>query len=228
MNNLFSRFDPQSVLGINLNWLSAITCLLILPSSVWLAPSYSQKFLLSPVMYVWGELKAVTALSSVPGILLPSISLFLCVVLNNALGLLPYVFTASRHLTFTVRLALPLWIGHMLLGCVKTPVNILAHLVPIGTLPALIPFMVLIEIIRRSIRPMTLAVRLAANIIAGHLLLALLGGQGPSAPWSARILVFVGLIALLVLETAVALIQAYVFRVLSTLYLEEVNSDILS
>ena len=86
------------------------------------------------------------------------------------------------------------------------------------------PFMVLIETIRNIIRPGTLAVRLAANIIAGHLLLTLLGNTGPSIRSSLllSILIF-SQILLLTLESAVAIIQSYVFAVLRTLYTREIN-----
>lgn len=83
--------------------------------------------------------------------------------------------------------------------------------------------MVCIETIRNVIRPGTLAVRLAANIIAGHLLLTLLGNTGPSLSYAIVSLLLIGQIALLVLESAVAIIQSYVFAVLSTLYSSEVN-----
>jgi F-type H+-transporting ATPase subunit a len=84
--------------------------------------------------------------------------------------------------------------------------------------------MVLIELVRRVIRPLTLSVRLAANIVAGHLLLTLLRVNTPSISMSLIILVIGSLTILCLLETAVAVIQAYVFRVLRTLYLNEVNS----
>ena len=97
-----------------------------------------------------------------------------------------------------------------------------AHLVPQGTPAALIPFIVLIETIRNVIRPGTLAVRLAANIIAGHLLLTLLGNTGPSLSTSILVLLVIAQILLLILESAVAIIQSYVFAVLRTLYAREV------
>ena len=87
----------------------------------------------------------------------------------------------------------------------------------------LIPFIVCIETIRNLIRPGTLAVRLAANIIAGHLLLTLLGNTGPFLSASLLSILIITQIALLVLESAVAIIQSYVFAVLSTLYSREVN-----
>jgi F-type H+-transporting ATPase subunit a len=98
----------------------------------------------------------------------------------------------------------------------------LAHLVPLGTPGVLMPFMVLIETTRNVIRPGTLAVRLAANMIAGHLLLVLLGNQGPSASSTILSLLLVTQILLLTLESAVAVIQSYVFAVLATLYSSEV------
>ena len=84
------------------------------------------------------------------------------------------------------------------------------------------PFMVLIETTRNIIRPGTLAVRLAANIIAGHLLLVLLGNQGPTIASSLLSLLLITQILLLTLESAVAVIQSYVFAVLATLYSSEV------
>jgi F-type H+-transporting ATPase subunit a len=87
------------------------------------------------------------------------------------------------------------------------------------------PFIVLIETVRNIIRPGTLAVRLSANIIAGHLLLTLLGNTGSIINILTINLLIITQILLLVLETAVAVIQSYVFAVLRTLYSREVNYD---
>lgn len=138
------------------------------------------------------------------------------------LGLLPYVFTATRHLAITLAIALPLWLSFIIYGWLNHTKHILAHLVPLGTPPVLIPFIVLIETISNVIRPGTLAVRLAANIIAGHLLLVLLGNQGPHLSSPVLSLLLITQILLLTLETAVAVIQSYVFAVLATLYSREV------
>lgn len=88
--------------------------------------------------------------------------------------------------------------------------------------------MVVIELIRSVIRPGTLAVRLAANIVAGHLLLTLIGRLAPSVGVSILMGIIVGLVLLITLECAVALIQSYVFSILMTLYIEEVRSKTLS
>jgi F-type H+-transporting ATPase subunit a len=94
--------------------------------------------------------------------------------------------------------------------------------VPQGTPGVLIPFIVLIETISNVIRPGTLAVRLSANIIAGHLLLTLLGNTGNHlSSILLSVLIFTQLL-LLTLETAVAIIQSYVFTILSTLYSREI------
>jgi F-type H+-transporting ATPase subunit a len=97
-----------------------------------------------------------------------------------------------------------------------------AHLVPQGTPGVLIPFIVCIETIRNVIRPGTLAVRLSANMIAGHLLMTLMGNTGPSLGTVLVGFLIIGQLCLLVLESAVALIQGYVFAVLRTLYSSEV------
>lgn len=95
---------------------------------------------------------------------------------------------------------------------------------PQSTPSALIPFMVLIESIRNVIRPITLSVRLMANIVAGHLLITLLGNQTATASHFILIRLIITQILLLTLERAVAIIQSYVFAVLTTLYAREITS----
>ena len=123
----------------------------------------------------------------------------------------------------TLSLSLPLWITLIIFGWFTQTNHIFAHLVPQGTPPVLIPFIVIIETIRNVIRPGTLAVRLAANIIAGHLLLTLLGRTGPSLTNSILIILIFSQVLLLTLESAVAIIQSYVFAVLRTLYTGEIS-----
>jgi len=112
----------------------------------------------------------------------------------------------------------------MLISIVYQYNNLLAHLVPTGTPRFLMPVIVLIETVSNIIRPATLAIRLAANIVAGHLLLTLLGSQGPLVSFTVLIALFIRLVLLLLLEVAVACIQSYVFTILSSLYLNELIS----
>jgi len=99
--------------------------------------------------------------------------------------------------------------------------NLLIHLTPSGTPFILMPFVVIIESIRLLIRPLTLSIRLTANIIAGHLLLTLLGSSGINLNSSTILILVITQILLYILEISVSIIQAYVFSILATLYRRE-------
>nr|YP_009179013.1 ATP synthase F0 subunit 6 [Zeugodacus diaphorus]ALJ93692.1 ATP synthase F0 subunit 6 [Zeugodacus diaphorus]WCB98389.1 ATP synthase F0 subunit 6 [Zeugodacus diaphorus]WCB98441.1 ATP synthase F0 subunit 6 [Zeugodacus scutellaris] len=224
MTNLFSVFDPSSsIFNLSLNWMSTFLGLLLIPSAYWLMPSRWHIFWNSILLTLHKEFKTLLGPSGHSGSTFIFVSLFSLILFNNFLGLFPYIFTSTSHLTLTLTLALPLWLCFMLYGWINHTQHMFAHLVPQGTPAVLMPFMVCIETISNIIRPGTLAVRLAANMIAGHLLLTLLGNTGPSLSYAIVSLLLVGQIALLVLESAVAIIQSYVFAVLSTLYSSEVN-----
>nr|YP_009185909.1 ATP synthase F0 subunit 6 [Oxypoda acuminata]ALO70811.1 ATP synthase F0 subunit 6 [Oxypoda acuminata] len=220
MTNLFSSFDPSTIF-LSLNWISTFIGILFIPSMYWLIPSRWNFLWVKMIMILHNEFKVLLG-TKFKGSTLIFISLFSMILFNNFLGLFPYIFTSSSHLIMTLALALPLWLSFMIYGWFNNTIHMFAHLVPQGTPPVLMPFMVLIESISNIIRPGTLAVRLAANMIAGHLLLTLLGNTGPSMSLvMINILIFAQLL-LLVLESAVSIIQSYVFAVLSTLYSSEV------
>nr|YP_010127720.1 ATP synthase F0 subunit 6 [Oyamia nigribasis]QPP20247.1 ATP synthase F0 subunit 6 [Oyamia nigribasis] len=224
MTNLFSVFDPStSIMSLSLNWLSTFMGLLLIPSIYWFMPSRYNVIWNKILMTLHLEFKTLLGPTGHVGSTFIFISLFSLILFNNFLGLFPYVFTSTSHLTLTLSLALPLWLSFMVYGWINHTQHMFAHLVPQGTPPVLMPFMVCIETISNVIRPGTLAVRLAANMIAGHLLLTLLGNTGPSLTYSILSLLLIAQIALLILESAVAIIQSYVFAVLSTLYASEVN-----
>ncbi len=151
-------------------------------------------------------------------------SVFLGIIINNRYGLFPYIFTRTSHIVFALRTALPLWVGHVRYSWYVQSQHALAHLVPQGTPVALMSFIVLIELVRNLIRPFTLSVRLIANLTAGHLLLCLLSSRIPGAALGGCVAVLAGLVLLVILEVAVSLIQAYVFTLLRSLYLEEVQT----
>lgn len=224
ITNLFSVFDPASSLGAPLNWLGAIAFISIIGPIYWLVPTKPTLVITSAVNKLHYEFKNLLGVTSFNGSTTMFIGLFLFILINNFMGLFPYIFTSSSHLTLTLAISLPLWISFMLFGWVNYTKHIFAHLVPQSTPGPLIPFIVLIETISNLIRPGTLAVRLMANIVAGHLLITLLGNQTAAA----SNLILVGLILtqilLLTLECAVAVIQSYVFAVLSTLYAREITS----
>lgn len=159
-----------------------------------------------------------------PGITHFIVRRFVFIAVNNFIGLSPYIFTSSSHLTFAIGLALSIWLGFTITSYIKDIGHCLAHLVPLGTPYPLIPLIVLIELTRNVIRPITLSVRLAANIVAGHLLLALISGTINPVRRRVAVLALTAVILLIVLENGVALIQAYVFSILPSLYIAEVNS----
>nr|QVT11095.1 ATP synthase F0 subunit 6 [Rhagoletis cornivora]QVT11108.1 ATP synthase F0 subunit 6 [Rhagoletis cornivora] len=224
MTNLFSVFDPSSsIFNLSLNWMSTFLGLLMIPPTYWLMPSRYNMFWNSILLTLHKEFKTLLGPSSHSGSTFIFVSLFSLILFNNFMGLFPYIFTSTSHLTLTLTLALPLWLCFMIYGWINNTQHMFAHLVPQGTPAILMPFMVCIETISNVIRPGTLAVRLAANMIAGHLLLTLLGNTGPSISYMIVSLLLIGQIALLILESAVAIIQSYVFAVLSTLYSSEVN-----
>nr|AVJ52315.1 ATP synthase F0 subunit 6 [Diolcus irroratus] len=221
MTNLFSTFDPSTSLQLSMNWISTFIGFILLPFSYWTLPNRINILISKITNKLHEEFKMLLGSGS-KGMTLLMISLFMFILTNNAMGLLPYIFTSSSHLVFTMTLAVPLWLSIMLFGWINHTNHMFTHLVPAGTPAVLMPFMVLIETISNLIRPGSLAVRLTANMIAGHLLMSLLGNNSTNA--SNIILMFIMMIQMMLMmfETAVAVIQAYVFSVLSTLYASEV------
>nr|APX39853.1 ATP synthase F0 subunit 6 [Longitarsus tabidus] len=223
MMNLFSSFDPSSTMNLSLNWLSTLIGLMIIPPMFWIIPSRINMLWMKIIFTLHKEFKILLGNYKSQGSTLIFISLFSFILYNNFLGLFPYIFTSSSHMVMTLSLALPLWLSFMIYGWINNTIFMLAHLVPQGTPPILMPFMVCIETISNVIRPGTLAIRLSANMIAGHLLMTLLGNTGPSLSLLMINILIITQILLLTLETAVSMIQSYVFAVLSTLYSSEVN-----
>nr|UFR82985.1 ATP synthase F0 subunit 6 [Xylotrupes beckeri intermedius]UFR82998.1 ATP synthase F0 subunit 6 [Xylotrupes beckeri]UFR83024.1 ATP synthase F0 subunit 6 [Xylotrupes sumatrensis] len=222
MTNLFSSFDPTTSFNLSLNWMSTFLGLLLIPSSYWLIPSRYNFIWIKIISTLHNEFKVLIG-PKIKGSTLIFISLFSMILFNNFLGLFPYIFTSTSHMVLTLTLALPLWLSFMIYGWINHTMHMFAHLVPQGTPPALMSFMVLIETISNLIRPGTLAIRLSANMIAGHLLLTLLGNTGSALGLITLNFLLITQILLLVLESAVAIIQSYVFAILSTLYSSEVN-----
>lgn len=220
ITNLFSIFDPIRGRFVR-NWFSLLWVFLFLATSYYTQSPPLLRAISSLKRGLGGEL-IISLPPQVKHSILLILAFFSLILTRNVIGLLRFNFTPSSHIVFSLRLALPVWLGFTSFRWVKRTAAALAHLVPRGTPPALIPFMVVIETVRRVIRPLTLAIRLAANIVAGHLLLALLGGYASIFSSGITLVVLGRGVLLLTLEVAVAFIQAYVFVVLLTLYLGEV------
>lgn len=224
IRNLFSIFDPSTnIFNLSLNWLRTILGLIFIPTFYWLNPTR--------IIIIWNiilktlhlEFKNLIGKNNTNGSTLIFIRIFTLVLFNNFLGIFPYIFTSTSHLCLSLSISLPMWISFIIYGWLNHNEHIFRHLIPQGTPKILIPFMVIIETIRNIIRPGTLAVRLTANIIAGHLLLTLLSRTGINIItrfiWILILIQFL----LLTLESAVAIIQSYVITILATLYSRETN-----
>nr|QVV96026.1 ATP synthase F0 subunit 6 [Pycanum ochraceum] len=223
MTNLFSTFDPATSINLSMNWVSAILGLNLIPSAFWALPNRFTLMVFNIFNKLHEEFKLLMGVKS-KGMTLLSVTMFMFILINNMLGLLPYIFTSSSHLTFTMTMAIPMWLSIMMYGWFNQTSHMFAHLVPLGTPVMLMPFMVMIETISNLIRPGSLAVRLTANMIAGHLLMSLLGNSSVNYSEFSSFIIIIQML-LMLFETAVAVIQAYVFSILSTLYASEVNYE---
>nr|QEJ81556.1 ATP synthase F0 subunit 6 [Rhagophthalmus giganteus] len=221
MTNLFSSFDP-STLMFSLNWSSTLLGILFLPAMFWFTPSRMNMLWVKMTFYLNKEFMVLLK-TNMKGTNLIFISLFSFIMFNNFLSLFPYVFSSSSHLVLSLSLSLPLWLSFMIYGWINHTISMFAHLVPLETPPILMPFMVCIETISNIIRPLTLAIRLSANMIAGHILLTIMGNSGLNSPILLINLLIITQLLMLMLESMVAIIQSYVFSILSTLYSSEVS-----
>jgi len=148
-------------------------------------------------------------------------SLFMFILFCNLLGLLPYSFTVTSHIIVTAAMALFVFFGVTIIGIARHGLHFFTYFVPKGAPIALIPVMIPIEILSYFIRPLSLSVRLFANMVAGHVMLTVVGGfvfaLGIWAGWIPLAFVTV----LFGLELLIACLQAYVFTILTCIYLHD-------
>nr|YP_010001020.1 ATP synthase F0 subunit 6 [Pteruthius melanotis]QOD96958.1 ATP synthase F0 subunit 6 [Pteruthius melanotis] len=222
--SFFDQFSSPSLLGIPLVLIATMFPALLLPSpsNRWIASRLS-------TLQLW-FVNMVTKQLMLPldkkghkwALILTSLMIFL--LLTNLLGLLPYTFTPTTQLSMNLALAFPLWFATLLVGLRNQPTISLGHLLPEGTPTPLIPALIMIETTSLLIRPLALGVRLTANLTAGHLLIQLISTATmalSSTMPAVSLLTLLVLFLLTILEVAVAMIQAYVFVLLLSLYLQE-------
>nr|YP_009488383.1 ATP synthase F0 subunit 6 [Trachypeplus jacobsoni]AWD31642.1 ATP synthase F0 subunit 6 [Trachypeplus jacobsoni] len=215
-----SRIQMLTSLKMSMNWLSITIFLIMMPMKFWIKNSRIQMLNMMIVNILSKELKT-TLNNKSKEVIIIMISMFMLILINNLMGLLPYIFTATSHMSTNMSLALPMWLSIMLFSWTNKTKMMLVHLTPLGTPEVLMPFMVMIEMISSIIRPISLSVRLTANMITGHLLMTLL----ETSMQMKNLPIFMVQMFLMMFETAVAFIQSYVFMMLMTLYISEVNYD---
>nr|YP_009654577.1 ATP synthase F0 subunit 6 [Polypedates braueri]AMK46135.1 ATP synthase subunit 6 [Polypedates braueri]QCI03845.1 ATP synthase subunit 6 [Polypedates braueri]UKT59896.1 ATP synthase subunit 6 [Polypedates braueri] len=224
MGSLFNQFTPPTLFGIPL-----VIIAMLFP---WLLPlSPSNRWISNRLVTVQSLfLNAFTAHILTPmnkpahkwALLIVTVMVFLLGM--NLMGLLPYTFTPTTQLPLNLGLAIPLWLATVIVGFRNQFSASLAHFLPEGTPTLLIPILIIIETISLLIRPIALGVRLMANLTAGHLLIQLISAATMfmiSFSTVVSLISFAVLILLTILEIAVAMIQAYVFVLLFSLYLHE-------
>nr|YP_004347958.1 ATP synthase F0 subunit 6 [Colomesus psittacus]BAK09696.1 ATPase subunit 6 [Colomesus psittacus] len=222
--SLFDQFLSPTLLGIPL-----IALALLLPWTLFPAPTsrwMNNRLLTLQSWFIGRFTQQLLSPLNMGGhkwaLMLASLMVFIITI--NMLGLLPYSFTPTTQLSMNLALAVPLWLMTVIIGFRKSPTAALGHLLPEGTPTPLIPALIIIETISLFIRPLALGVRLTANLTAGHLLMQLTAMAAfallPLMP-TVAILTTILLYLLTLLEVAVAMIQAYVFVLLLSLYLQE-------
>ena len=149
------------------------------------------------------------------------LSLFLFVLVANLLGMLPYSFTVTSHIIVTFALAFFIFVGVTLVGFARHGISYLKLFVPSGVPIFLLPLIIVIEVISYLSRPVSLSVRLFANMMAGHTMLKVFGGFVVSLGILGGWLPLGFAVALTGLELLVAFIQAYVFAILTCIYLND-------
>nr|UBD07347.1 ATP synthase F0 subunit 6 [Synapturanus sp. MZUSP 159215] len=221
--NLFDQFSSPTIMTIPLIYIAMLAPWLMFPtpSNRWL----QNRLLTSQQSFIKYFLKQILPTISTTGRkwAYPLTSLLIFLMTMNLLGLFPYTFTPTTQLSLNLAIAFPLWLATVIIGFKNQTSLSLAHLLPEGTPTPLIPALIIIESISLLIRPLTLSVRLTANMTAGHLLIQLTS-MASMALMSSIItasLTLTALLLLTILEIAVAVIQAYVFVLLLSLYLQE-------
>lgn len=218
ITNLFSIFDPSLRL-FTFSWYTCIFVILFIPSFFWLRNSFSSFFFML-FSSVKKEMDYVLK-HPMKGAYIFIGSIFLTIRAYNFLALFPFVFSVTSHMLVTLPFSYSFWVGNILFIWVSSLKHFLAHLIPVGTPLMLIRFMVVVEILRNFIRPLALTFRLTANIMAGHLLISLIGGALISLSFRFMLLGSLIQSLLVIIELGVSIIQAYVFSTLLILYISE-------
>nr|AMO26924.1 ATP synthase F0 subunit 6 [Amynthas sp. 2 JS-2012] len=227
MPDIFSSFDPymyNTLFPTNSTLIIMnMSLVLLIQTGYWMINT-RQSALITPLKStIFTQLSRTTSyqLKGVSSILL---STFIVLIMTNLMGMIPYTFSTSSHLIFTLALGFPMWLSFILSSSYFSPKKTVAHLLPDGAPDWLNPFLVIIETTSIIVRPLTLSFRLAANMSAGHIVLKLVGIYCASAwftsTFGASMLILTTL-GYVLFEFAICLIQAYIFCLLLSLYSDD-------
>nr|YP_009645757.1 ATP synthase F0 subunit 6 [Pseudocuneopsis capitata]QBS54482.1 ATP synthase F0 subunit 6 [Pseudocuneopsis capitata] len=222
--DIFSSLDAGAHSNFSVSgfvWLSGFIGLSVSLISVWVGLSCINVMFFTLVDMVLDLVKSCSG-KFFGGFALGQVSLFMLIFVVNISGMIPNVFSPTSHLSLTLVLAVMVWFCLVFSGWVYSWKESAGHLVPTGSPVVLIPLLVLIESVSILIRPITLGVRLAANITMGHLMLHVVGEYVVSFFYDISFFgsLFGGLVmwGYVIFEFAVSFLQAYVFVLLVGLY----------
>nr|UVV36453.1 ATP synthase F0 subunit 6 [Nogodinidae sp.] len=215
MTSYFSPFDPSSM-KMQMNWMMMMMPMMILPMNFWMKKS---RWIMTKKKMENMMMKELMIITHHKEIFFMTKSFFLMFLLNNMMGLFPYMFTPTGHILLSMAMALPMWMMLMIYGWMKFTNMMFMHLLPMGTLDLFLQMLMMIETTGNMFRPISLSLRLTANMIAGHLLMTLLENLNEL---KMMFLFFQFKMYLMKLKSAISLIQAYVFPTQLTFYLSEI------
>nr|YP_011002928.1 ATP synthase F0 subunit 6 [Optediceros sp.]WPR14846.1 ATP synthase F0 subunit 6 [Optediceros sp.] len=225
--DIFSSFDDNNQVFMSLYvlmWFFSLSTIMIFSSSYWVsAPRYDvvlklfKETVTSQIFRSFGL--SLGGFMNIVG------ALFVFLIFMNLSGLIPYVFSNTSHLAVSLSLGLPLWLSLIVSAVFYNPSSVVAGLLPMGAPAPLNPFLVIIETVSILVRPITLSVRLTANMSAGHIVLTLIGNYLTASFFVSSIFSMVLLVLIQVFYTifefGISMIQAYIFCLLITLYSDE-------
>nr|AKL90663.1 ATP synthase F0 subunit 6 [Naria spurca] len=225
--DIFSSFDDNNQVFMSLYmlmWFFSLATILLFSSWYWVtSPRWSTVIMIfkdtvtSQIFRSFGL--------NLGGFINVMAGLFLFLIFINLSGMIPYVFSPTSHLAVSLSLGLPFWLSLIVSAVFFDPRSVVAGLLPMGAPAALNPFLVIVETVSIMVRPITLSVRLAANMSAGHIVLTLVGNYLTASIFMSS--VFSTLLIILIqvfytiFEFGISLIQAYIFCLLITLYSDE-------
>lgn len=227
-----SYFDHFIVTKIISSYVTDSFVILVCVIVLWVVLSYNQYIIPSRFQSVleiiiehWNTVIRENLKDDSDYYLLPLLSLFMFILGINLLGFFLYTFPPTTHISLTFGMAFTIWISVIFLGLYKFRSTFFSLFMPVGAPLGMSPFLVMIEIISNISRPVALGMRLAANLTAGHILLAILADFGCkmvlySFSISNLFPIFI-IMFMTVLEIGVLVIQAYVFCLLSLIYLKD-------
>nr|YP_010239412.1 ATP synthase F0 subunit 6 [Bursa rhodostoma]QTF74744.1 ATP synthase F0 subunit 6 [Bursa rhodostoma]QTF74757.1 ATP synthase F0 subunit 6 [Bursa rhodostoma] len=225
--DIFSSFDDNNQVFMSLYilmWIFSLSTIMIFSSTYWIMTPRWVSLIMIFKDTVSSQIFRSFGLN-MGGFINIISGLFLFLIIMNLSGLIPYVFSPTSHLAVSLSLGLPLWLSLIVSAVFFNPSSVVAGLLPMGAPAPLNPFLVIIETVSIMVRPITLSVRLTANMSAGHIVLTLIGNYLTTSFFMSSIFSMIMLLSIQVFYTifefGISLIQAYIFCLLITLYSDE-------